>query len=152
MRARIVTILLMLLCEGCVPSPHFRIEVSHVTGNVTKDSKPLSGAIVRISEQSDWSCNKAVAAISKTDFEGNFELKGKKTFRSVRPLIGDPYYINQICIISGEETFLGYLLSAIGYPPETLRLKCEINSESVPVTEKTPLSVIHRYAVCRPGA
>lgn len=148
---RIVVFLLMILCSGCLPYPHYEVEVSNVIGNISRDDKPLNGATVRISEQSGWSCNKAVTDISKTDSEGNFELKGKKKFRFIRSVIGDPYYINQICIISGEETFLGFLQSGVGFPAETLHLKCTINSESVPVTVKTPMSVIHRYAVCRPG-
>lgn len=151
MMIRIVTILLMLLCSGCLPYPHFEVVVSNVTGNVTRDGKPLSGATVRISNQPDWSCNKAVADITTTDSEGNFDLKGKKKFRFVRPLIGDPYYNNQVCIISGEETFLGYLQGSVGFQPEKLQIKCTINSESVPVTEKTPMSDIRRYSVCRPG-
>jgi hypothetical protein len=152
MMIRIFVFLLIILCSSCLPYPHYEVEVSNVIGNVTKDNKPLNGATVKISQQYDWSCNKAVADISKTDSEGNFELKGKKKFRFIRSVIGDPYYINQICIISGEETFLGYLQSDVGFPSETLQLKCKITSESVPVTDKTPRSGIHRYAVCRPDS
>jgi len=150
MKIRIATIFLVLFCSGCLPYPHFEVKVSDVKGKVTRDGIPLSGATVKISENADWACNEALFATSTTNSEGEFDLKGKRKFRFVRPLIGDPFYINQICIINGNETFLGYLGGGVGWPPETLHFKCDITSRSVTVTEKTPLSEIHRYAVCTP--
>jgi len=152
MMIRVIAVLLMLLCAGCLPYPHFQVEVSKVTGTVTRDGKPLSGATVRISEQSDWSCSKAIAEISRTDSQGKIEINGKKMFRLIRPFMGDPFYVNQLCIVTEEETYLGFLRGGVGFPPEKLNIKCDITSESVPVTEKTPMPIIHRYAVCRPDA
>ena len=149
MKIRTATTFLVFLCSGCLPYPHFEVKVSDVKGKVTRDGIPLSGATVRISEKADWECNEALFATSTTNSEGQFDLKGKKKFRLVRPLIGDPFYINQLCIITGEETFLGYLGGGVGWPPETLHVTCNITSGSVKVTAKTPLSEIHRYAVCR---
>jgi len=149
-KTRIITSMLMLICSGCLPCPHFEVKVPTVTGNITRDDKPLSGATIRISEEGDWSCNQAVAAISRTDTVGNFDLKEKKEFRFIRSFIGDPYYINQLCIIIDQEVYLGYLARGVGYPPERLHIKCRINQESRPVTEKTPKSEIYQYAVCTP--
>jgi hypothetical protein len=150
MKIRTAAIFLVFLCSGCLPYPHFEVKVSDVTGKVTRDGIPLNGATVRISEKAHWACNEAWFASSTTNSEGQFDVKGKRKFRLVRPIIGDPYYFNQLCIINGEETFLGYLGSGTGWPPETLHVICNITSGSVNVTASTPLSEMRRHAVCTP--
>lgn len=151
MKIKTAFIPLVLLCSGCLPYPHFEVKVAEINGKVTRDGTPLIGATVRVSEGASWSCSKSLVSTSTTNSKGEFYFEAKKEFRFVRPLFGDPFYINQLCIITGEETFLGYMERGVGWPREKLHLDCNITTTSAKVTETTPLSEIHRYMVCRPG-
>lgn len=146
-----VLIVLSFLCSSCVPLPHFETQRTHVSGSLTRNDAPLSEATLRVSVggNTDWSCSKAVT-VSKTDSNGNFDLEGDKTFRFFRTLIGDPFYVYQLCISTGGEMFLGYMDRGVGYPRESLTLKCQITSNSKPIDENTPIASIRKYTVCTP--
>ncbi len=145
---RFLQVALLVVSSACVPLPHFETRMPHVSGVVTLNGAPLSGATVRISDSpaGDWSCSKGAVATSATDSSGHFDLKASKKFRLVRPLIGDPIYTNQLCIINGEKVYLGYTEGGVGYPPDSLSLSCRIDSGSRPVDDKTPGAA--RRAVC----
>ncbi len=154
MRKIVLQIACLAFCCACVPFPHYETKMPRVSGVVTKNATPLSGATVTISDSrtGGWSCSKDVVATTITDSSGYFYLKAMKDFRVVRTVIGDQYYINPVCIITGETTFLGYVAKGVGYPPESLSVSCRIDSESKPVDEKTFSSsaTILQYAICTP--
>lgn len=143
-----LSLLLILLCFGCVPYLHYETKVSQVTGLVTRDGTPLSGATLRLSEKYHWSCNESVVSVSTTDLQGRFELKGKELFRLTRTVLGDPYYTNQLCIITEQGIFLGFLTGGVGHPPESLSVLCSINADSKPMEEKMPIAEARKSAVC----
>jgi len=147
----ILTILLFL-CSACVPLPHFETQRPHVSGILIRNGSPLSEATLRVSVggHTDWSCSKAII-VSKTDSNGYFDLEGDKSFRFFRTVIGDPFYIYQLCISTGDKMFLGYTARGVGYPQDSLTLKCKITPDSKSVDENTPISEIHKFAICTPG-
>ena len=149
---KMALIVLSFLCSSCVPLPHFETQRTHVSGTLTRNDAPLSEAALRVSVggNTDWSCSKAVT-VSKTDSNGDFDLEGDKTFRFFRTLIGDPFYVYQLCISVGDKTFLGYMDRGVGYPRESLSLRCKITSDSNPIDENTSISTIHKYMICTPG-
>ncbi len=150
MKDNIFLIVLMFFCSGCVPFPHFETQVPQVSGIVTKDGVPLSEAKVRISHREiDWSCSKA-ETVSTTDADGHFDLKRERKFRFIRPLIADPFFNYHLCIITGDNIYLGYMSGGVGYPPDSVTLNCKINSDSKSIDNKTPMAIIHKFAVCTP--
>jgi len=149
MKTKYFLILCLLFCSGCIPCPHFKKRIPRITATVTKNGRPLSGAEIRISDtpQSDASCNPAAVAFS-TDVLGRIDFKGAKEFRMFAPLMGDPLYSTQLCIITEKEVFVGYVGGGIHLPDE-VNLSCDITPASKPVDEETPLSDIDKYAVCK---
>lgn len=148
MKIKYFLFLCLLFCSGCIPCPHFKKRIPRITATVTKNGAPLSGAVIRISDtpRSDSSCNPAAVVLS-TDALGRIDFKGAKYFKMFAPLMGDPFYSTQLCIITEKEVYMGYLGGGI-HLPDAVDLRCDITPDSKPVNEKTPMSVIDKYAVC----
>jgi len=138
---------LMFCCSACAPYPHFITHAPNVSGTLTMDGVPLSGVIVQIThEPNDESCSKA-ASTTITDAGGYFELDRVKEF-SFFGTMGDHMYSNKLCIIKGGKTYIGYSDGGIGYPPASIRLKCNLDMDSKLVDKNASANDIDRLAVC----
>lgn len=125
----ILFIILMSFCPACAPLPHFATKVPNVSGTLTMDGVPLSGVIVQITnELNDESCSKA-ASSTITDAGGYFELERVSDFKFFGTM-GDHIYSNKLCIIKGGKAYIGYMDEGTGYPPKSIKLNCNINTES----------------------
>lgn len=97
-------------------------------------------------EYNDNVCGRAVM-VATTDVDGNFKLSKTRGFRLFTTM-GDHLYKNQICIETGGKKYIGYTISGIGYPPCSIKLKCDIDSGSGFVDENTPKDDMATIAVC----
>lgn len=132
---------------ACVPCPHSYTKTPCVSGTVTKNGVPLSGAKVMIShEYNDNLCGMAVKSAT-TDADGNFKLSKTRGF-GLFVTMGDHIYKNQICIETGGKKYIGYTICGIGYPPRSIKLKCDIDSGRGFVNENAPKDDMDANTIC----
>jgi hypothetical protein len=137
----------LVFFTACVPCPHSYTKSSRVKGTVTKNGVPLSRAKVMIShEYNDNVCGMAVKTAT-TDADGSFKLSKTRGFGLVFTM-GDHIYKNQICIETGDKKYIGYTISGIGYPPRSIKLKCDIDSRSRFLDENTPKDDMEATMIC----
>lgn len=140
-------IFLMFFCSACAPIPHFITKSPKVSGTVTINGAPLSGVRVLIThELNDESCGMA-ANSSITDASGHFELKRIREFRFFTTM-GDHIYSIKLCIIKNGNTYVGYTDEGIGYPPNSIKLKCRLNADSRFIDKNMSGVDIEKLAVC----
>ncbi len=137
----------LLMCSACAPIPHFITETPEVSGTVTYNGVPLRGVSVKITpERNDGSCNMA-ARTSITDAAGNFELQRVRKFMFFSTM-GDYFFNIKVCIIKDGITYIGYTDEGMGYPPDSIRLKCSINMDSKFIDKYTSKADIDKFVVC----
>jgi hypothetical protein len=141
-RIAIIVLLLLSLCSGCVPYPHFERLTPAVTGTITMNGQPLSGAIIKISDTSsfeggDGKCSKNVMATASSDSYGHFKLKNGNTFRFFGVMFN--VYRSELCIVANGETYLGYYIMTDFREPGHISLQCSLgitNESSNNITGK----------------
>lgn len=118
-----------MMSSGYAPIPHFITQTPEVTGTVTDKGVPVSGVKVMITHGlNDGSC-RMPARTFVTDAAGHFELKRVRKFQFFTTM-GDHIFRLKLCIIKDGNTYIGYTDEGIGYPPDSLKLKCDINRDS----------------------
>jgi len=122
MKLRMLACTMLLLC-GCVPNPHRVQVVPALSGNVTRDGKPVQGAEIRVS----YGVGRVeTLVVSTTDVTGAYSYGGKKETRSFSSY-GDPVFDWSLTIHSAGQDYLGHTDSGLGYVPESAVLNCELS-------------------------
>jgi hypothetical protein len=148
MRTSITLIITILLCgSACAPYPHFVTHAPNVSGTLTLNGVPLSGVIVKFTHApNDESCSNA-AGTSITDAGGYFDMDRVKEFKFFSTM-GDRFYSNKLCIIKDGKTYVVYSDKGTGYPPDSIRLKCNLDMDGN-LADKVASGVdTYRLAAC----
>ncbi len=97
-------------------------------------------------ELNDSACRMAARTFI-TDSSGHFELKRVRKFRFFTTM-GDHIFRIKVCLVNNGKTYTGYADGGIGYPPDSISLKCDINEDSKFVDENSSEADLDKPAVC----
>jgi len=133
------TLVFMSILSGCAPIPHYEVVSSAVMGKVHRNGEPEKNALVYIEHPLGESCSGRIEVDTRTDGEGHFQFKLRKEFRLFIAM--DPAVHWQVCIVDGNKHFQGWYQSGIGGPPPTIRLDCDLESDSLVIETDYPVTI-----------
>jgi hypothetical protein len=104
----------------------------------------LSKAEVRITELwKDSFCEKP-ERVSFTDDKGRFEIASVNTFRLFKPILGDPLFGWNLCIIVEGKTYVGSAWGGVGFSPPSIVLRCTLKS----VYTNVEAAEVNKFGIC----
>lgn len=127
----VIYISFLLFLSGCVafPAPHTRQVIPEISGQVTLNKQPISGATVNLyKEKKVNQCDDTKYRVD-TDKNGQFRYKGKKDIRLFYQF-GDPIETWGLCIIYSGKHYNGWTAHDIGYVPSIIVVNCELSDRN----------------------
>lgn len=111
--------------SGCFPAPHRSQVIPEISGVVTQNGRPVTGAEIRVRYRYG---EDHTIVIGKTNAQGEFSYSGKKKFH-LFVFIGDPGYDWTLIIQSQASETVGFADKGLGYVPEHIRFTCKLGGD-----------------------
>lgn len=136
---RPLLIFLTLSVAGCFPVPHDVPLLPAVEGEVLRAGRPVVGARIYASEKvATENVCESTRWVTATDAHGAFTIPAKMAFRLFISM-SDPYTTWTVCIEDVETIHVGWSSHYTGYPPERVRLRCDLDNPTVEHSDGTGL-------------
>lgn len=127
----------LALCSLTACYPALIRHSPEITGVLTLNGAPVSGAAVYVQSDANDFCN-ASPRVGRSDEQGRFEVAADRRLELYSPIsFGDRGSGWRVCFDHEGRYYLGYTDLRWGLPPERARLECDLAAEPTPMTRGT---------------